>query len=112
MITKNNEKRKCPFRNFKQCSDECMLYRKGLRYKGDGADPVPFEDCAINIMTDNIELTHARIFSLQQETADSKNILALKTLVDVGINTQQNAEALMRHINRILLPQDPAKQLK
>lgn len=112
MLTKKNERGKCPFRNLKPCSEECVLYRKGLRYKGDNSDPVPFEECAFNIMVDNIELTHARIFNLQQEMGDTKNVLALKTLVDVGVNIEQNSNTLMRHITRILTPSDPAKQLK
>lgn len=113
MMVKNTERGKCPFRELKTCSEKCVLYRKGFRYKSDGSDPIPFEDCAFNIMADNIEATHGKIFNLQQEMGETKNVIALKTLVDVGINVDQNANTLMKHINKILLPpSEPAKQLK
>ena len=111
-MVKNNERGKCPFRELKTCSDKCVLYRKGFRYKETNGDPIPFEDCAFNIMADNIEVMHSRTVALQQEMGESKNILALKTLVDVGVNTQQNMETLRRHITKILSPPDPAKQIK
>lgn len=113
MMAKNTERAGCPFRELKKCSEKCMLFRKGFRYVKDGSEPIPFEDCAFNIMADNIEVTHARIFGLQQEMGETKNVIALKTLVDVGVNVEQNANTLMRHINKILLPpSEPAKQLK
>lgn len=112
MMTKKNERGKCPFRDLKPCSDECVLYRKGMRFKEGSLEPIPFEECAINVAVDNIEVMHGRTVSLQQEVGDAKNIMALKILVDVGNNQPEHLDMLQRHIRNILSPPDPAKQIK
>ncbi len=47
MITKKKDegKGKCPFRKLAECSPDCVLYRKGIRFTDDQkAEPFPFEE--------------------------------------------------------------------
>jgi len=85
-IAKKNERGKCPFRNFKYCDEKCVFYRKGVRYTDDSrADPIPFEDCAVNIIADNVEAMHNRAYMLQKEVGETKNIIAVNILKDLGM---------------------------
>lgn len=86
MIHKNNEKGKCPFRKLKPCSEECAFYRKGVRYKENSDEAFPFEDCAINIIADNLEAMHNRTYMMQKEVGETKNIIAINILSDVMSN--------------------------
>jgi len=61
----------------KKCDTECVLYRKGLRYKDDGSKPIPFEECAFNIMADCLENLIGRTIGMQKETNKVANILQL-----------------------------------
>jgi len=112
MLAKNTKRGKCPFRELQACSDKCAFYRKGIKYKDGSNEAIPFEECVINIIADNLEIMHARTIGMQQEMGETKNIMALKTLVDVGVNTPEHLEMLKRHIVKILMPQDSAKQIK
>ena len=79
---------KCPFRKLAECSDECVLYRKGVRFSDDNkADPFPFEECAINIIADNVEAIHNRSYMLQKEVGETKNVMAAKILADLGLGS-------------------------
>ena len=109
---KKTERGKCPFGLFEPCDPECAFYRKGLRYTETGGDPIPFEDCAINIIADNLEAMHNRTYMLQKEVGDTKNIMAMKTMVDLGIKTESHREALIRHIVNIIDPPDPKKSIE
>lgn len=85
MLNKNGEKRgKCPFNKMKRCSEECVFYRKGVRFDDKNNQSFPFEECAMNIIADNIEMVHSRVFSLQKEVGETKNASILKILFDMG----------------------------
>ena len=76
---------KCPFRKLAECSTECVMYRKGIRYSDDqNAEPFPFEECALNIIADNLEAMHNRTYMMQKEVGDTKNIMTLKILSELG----------------------------
>ena len=77
---------KCPFRNLKECSTECVMYRKGIRFSDDQkAEPFPFEECALNIIADNLEAMHNRTYMMQKEVGETKNVMAIKILSDLGM---------------------------
>ena len=61
-----NKKGKC-FIDKKPCNEECVLYRRGLRYFDDKRPPEPFEECAINIIADSVENIISRTIGLQAE---------------------------------------------
>ncbi len=85
MLNKKNKLGKCPFRKLAKCSEECVLYRKGVRFTDDQrAEPIPFEACALNIIADNLEAMHNRTYMLQQEVGQTKNVMTLKILQDLG----------------------------
>jgi hypothetical protein len=108
-MAKKTERGKCPFMMFDPCNEECVFYRKGLRYSEKGGDPIPFEDCAINIIADNLEAMHNRTYMLQKEVGDTKNIIAMKTLVDLGIKAENHREVLIRQLVNIIDPPKPKK---
>ena len=64
-------KGKCPFGKVK--CNECVLYRKGLRYFDDGKEPIPFEECGINIAIDCLENLITRSIGQQQATEQTRN---------------------------------------
>lgn len=107
---KNDENRgECPFRGLKACSPKCVLYRKGLRYSDDQkAEPFPFEDCAINIIADNVEALHNRGYMLQREVGETKNVMAVKILSDLGLTRQSEVK---RQAMRILKPNQEERQV-
>ena len=72
-------KGKCPFGKIK--CEECVLYRKGLRYYDDKKTPEPFEECAINIGVDCLENLVSRSIGNQKATEETRNeINKLNTL--------------------------------
>ena len=66
MAMAKNQKGKC-FIDKKPCNEECVLYRRGLRYFDDKRPPEPFEECAINIIADSVENIISRTVGLQAE---------------------------------------------
>ncbi len=88
MLNKKKDKLlgKCPFRNFKKCNMECVFFREGIRYNEFTNENHPFRDCAINIITENLEGMHNRTFMLQNEVAQTKTVMALKILADLGLH--------------------------
>jgi hypothetical protein len=101
-IIKNNKKGKCPFMLFDPCNEECVFYRKGIRYSDKpGEDPVPFEDCAINIIADNLEAMHNRTYMMQKEVGETKNIIALKTMIDLKMGNAQEVQYLKDQVVRL-----------
>jgi hypothetical protein len=92
MLNKNNEKGKCPFRNLKPCSEECVFYRKGVRFNETKSESYPFEECAINIIADNLEAMHNRTFMMQNEVAQTKHVIALNILREVGKADKKSVE--------------------
>ena len=104
-MQKKNERGKCPFILHDPCNPECAFYRKGIRYSDKpGVDPVAFEDCAINIIADNLEVMHNRTYMMQKEVGDTKNIMAMKTMVDLGIKPESHRETLVRMILNLVNP--------
>jgi len=87
MLSKKNNKTKgkCPFRGLKKCNSECAFYREGIRYNENGNESFPFADCAINIIADNLESMHNRTYMMQKEVGETKNIMSLKILSDLGL---------------------------
>jgi len=98
---------------FDPCNEECVFYRKGIRYSDQpGSEPVPFEECAINIIADNLEVMHNRTYMLQKEVGDTKNIIALKTLVDMGMDKNKtHTETLVRQILKYV-NKEPIKMIE
>lgn len=88
---KNEKKGKCPFRDLKPCSENCAFYRKGIRYSESGNNPVPFEECSINIIADNLEAMHNRTYMMQKEVGETKNVMAFKILSDLGMVDRETA---------------------
>jgi len=111
-MVKDNKKGNCPFRNLKPCSEKCALYRKGLKYKENSGDPIPFEECALNIIADNLEAVHNRSYMLQKEVGETKGIIALKTMVDLNMAKPDQAQDLRNHIQRVVTPPEPKKALE
>jgi hypothetical protein len=107
--TKNNEKGKCPFRNLKPCSEECAFYRKGIRYSESGKDPIPFEECSINIIADNLEAMHNRTYMMQKEVGETKNVMAFKIMADLGMIEKGEA---IRHASKLINISDDKKLIK
>ena len=64
-------KGKCPFGKIK--CEECVLYRKGLRYYEDKKEPTPFEECAINIAVDCLENLVSRSIGQQGAAEQTRN---------------------------------------
>jgi hypothetical protein len=110
MINKKSEKGKCPFRKLKACSEECVFYRKGVRYKENSDEAFPFEDCAFNIIADNLEAMHNRTYMMQKEVGETKNVMALKVLVDLGKISSREVENTSKRI--LNLPTDDQLYLK
>jgi len=106
MLSKNSEKGCCPFRNLKTCEEKCSFYRKGVRFKELGGEAIPFEECAINIIADNLEAMHNRTYMMQKEVGETKNVIAMKILQDMGLQTK---EEVIRTALKIL-PQDKSQK--
>ena len=75
-------KGKCPFLRSRGCREDCVFYRRGVRYYNDGRKPEPFEDCAFNVIADSLENLVMRsigqqkaIESLRNEVAANKALL-------------------------------------
>lgn len=92
MINKKDEKGKCPFRKLKECSEKCVLYRKGVRFNELKNESFPFEECAINIIADNLEAMHNRTYMMQREVGETKNVMTLKIMSDLGMIKKQEVE--------------------
>lgn len=101
MLNKKTKKGKCPFRGFKECSNECVLYRKGTRYNELTEEVIPIEICAFNVIADNIERMHNRTYMLQQEMGETKNVMAFHVMADMGMSSREEAE---RQAEKVLIP--------
>jgi hypothetical protein len=100
MMVKKETKGKCPFRGLKECSIECVLYRTGYRVNEQTNQTFPVESCGFNIIIDNLEAMHNRSFMLQKEVGETKNMMALKILSEMGMqNDQEVVDNAMRIIN-------------
>ena len=89
MAMAKNKKGKC-FIDKKPCNEECVLYRRGLRYFDDKRPPEPFEECAINIIADSVENIITRTAGLQAEQNKVANNIAdvaaiMKTALQIKV---------------------------
>ena len=100
MLFKRGDGRgKCPFNKWKPCEEKCILYRRGVRYSEDGSKSDHFEECALNIMTENLEMMHQRIFMLQSEMGETKNATMFDILVRLG---EVPPEELTRQVRKMV----------
>jgi len=106
---KTKKEIKCPFRKLNPCSEECALYRKGVRFNELKNESFPFEECAFNIMADNAEAAHNRIYMLQKEVGETKQVVAIKIMADLGLVKNSEVE---RQVLKIILPPEETKLLK
>jgi hypothetical protein len=104
MINKVLNKGKCPFRNLEECSDECAFFRKGVRFNEKKQESYAFEECAINIIADNLEAMHQRTYAMQREVGETKNVMAFKILSDLGMVSSEEAAKRAQAI--INIPED------
>lgn len=95
-IAKKNERGLCPFNGFKKCNEKCTLFRKGVIYKEKSSEVIPIESCSINIIADNAEVTHTRIYTLQKEFGEMKNMSAFSTLVALGLESEDNLARIVK----------------
>jgi hypothetical protein len=63
----------CPFARKPCLKEECVLYRRGLRYFADKKEPQPFEECAINVGVDCLENLVGRSIGNQKATEETRN---------------------------------------
>ena len=83
---KNKDLKPCPFTGLKkQCTEDCMLFREGTYVNEITDDTIPFKDCAINIIANNVEAMHNRSYMLQKEVGDLKNVIGLQMLQGLGM---------------------------
>jgi hypothetical protein len=114
MLNKKKDKLlgKCPFRNLKRCSTECVLYREGVRFNETKDETTPFVECAINIIADNVEAIHNRAFMLQSEVGQTKNVIALKILADLGMHNPVDVARTAIKLIKPTLDGDKQKELE
>lgn len=79
-MIKKNERGLCPYNKWKPCNPKCVLYRKGFRYNEKDKEPIPFEDCAHNIIADSAENQVQRTFAMQQEMGETKNAVLFQAI--------------------------------
>lgn len=101
---KTEGKGNCPFRSLKTCSDTCVLYRKGVRFNEAKDESFPFEECALNIIADNLEAMHQRTYMMQKEVGETKNVLTLKILSELG---RVHPDEVERQALKIITPPTP-----
>ena len=106
---KSEGRGKCPFRKLAECSDKCAFYRKGVRFNEQKEESFPFEDCAINIIADNLEALHNRTYMMQKEVGDTKNVMTLKILSELG---QVQPDEVERQALKIITPPAPEADVK
>lgn len=108
-MEKKIKRGKCPFRGDKICSTQCVFYRKGIRYNKNKPDEViPVEMCAINVIADNLEMMHNKTDMLQAEVGQTKNIMALGMLTNIGT---VDPEETKRKLIKIIDHNDPDQKL-
>lgn len=100
MLSKKEKKGLCPLNKFKECNDNCVLYRRGTRYNEVQQEVMPVELCAFNVIADNIEAMHSRTFCIQQEMGELKTVTAFSVLTGLGLKTKEETQ---RAAERILI---------
>ncbi len=74
---KSKEKGWCPFVQG-ACKEKCVFYRKGFRFfearpGHSKPEPMPFEECAINIFADSAEQMVSRQVGVQKALESARN---------------------------------------
>jgi len=103
---------KCPFKNFKPCERECVFFREGVRFNELRNENYPFVDCAINVIADNAEAMHDRAFMIQSEVGQTKNVIALKILAELGMHNPVDVARTAVKIIKPTLDEEKQKQLE
>ncbi len=106
---KSEGRGKCPLNKLKPCDEGCILYRKGVRFNEVKQESFPFEDCALNVIADNVEAIHNRSYMLQKEVGETKNVMAIKILSEMG---RVDKEDVACQALKILCPKDDKKKLE
>lgn len=114
MLKKKKDKLlgKCPFRNHKPCDSECVYFREGTYYNEKTEEVTPFVDCAINIIANNLEAMHNRTFMLQCEVGQTKNVIAMKILADLGMHNPVDVARTAIKLIKPTLDEDQQCQLE
>jgi hypothetical protein len=89
MATKKQSRGECPWRDFKPCKPSCVFYRSGLRIRERTGEKFAVEDCAINIIADNVEMLHSKVLATQKEMGTVKNIVAFAALSMIGVKNKE-----------------------
>lgn len=93
MLRKKLKRGLCPLLKMKECRKDCVFYREGFRYYDDPAkEPEHFEECAVNVIADNVEQVHNKIYTLQKEMGDTKNVIGYRVLQEMGLITDTQAK--------------------
>lgn len=99
-MERKTKRANCPFRNDRVCSTKCTFYRKGYIIREEKSEPEPFESCAFNIIADNLEAMYNRGIMLQKEVAQTKNVMALGMLSNIGrSDPEETKQKLIRIID-------------
>ena len=113
MLSKNRGGRgKCPFKDFELCDILCVFYRKGVRFNDATDEPFAFEECAINVIAENVEAIHNRAFMMQSEVGQTKNVIALKVLADLGMHNPVDVARIAIKLIKPTLDEDSQSQLE
>ena len=89
----DNKNSGCPFRGLEPCDSKCALFRSGIIYTDElRTKAEPFQDCAINIMCNNMEMMHHRVYQNQAETGQMKNALVMKLMFDMGMREEKDVK--------------------
>lgn len=83
-------KEKCPFSKI-DC-EECRLYRRGIKLVGLEKKPEQYATCVFNIIADNVEEMHRRVYMLQAEVGETKNANIFQALAILTDNAGAKAE--------------------
>lgn len=107
---KDEDLKLCPYTGLKKkCSPDCMLYRKGVYVNEQTDETTPFTDCAHNIIANNVEAIHNRVYTLQKEVGDLKNVIGLSMLQDLGMVKTPD---MIRQAENLLKKDDSSIQIE
>lgn len=82
----------CPYIK-KDCRDDCVFFRRGLRYFDDKKkEPEPFEECAINVMADSLENIIMRTVGQQAAIEGLRNEVTALNSLFFGAMKRKNLE--------------------
>ena len=106
---KDENKGLCPFRGLKPCDERCVFFRSGVRYTEKSGEAFPFKECAINIIADNMESMHNRMYMLQKEMGETKNTVAMKILSDLNMGSVEETARVALKVLDIKVKEETKK---